>query len=1830
MSAVNNTFGSFGGTRQFTIDANFVNRLYASIKNYTKSQLRDFMPNSNGEFPNRVVTQWYLSDFSRGIRNQLQNAIGRQLPDGIVDWEFTVDQYSSDGTNAYRWAASNSTRGEVQQGGLLGLVKNLIQYTARFNSSQLAKTAGSDNGANNAYTITVRRLLAGGGLLRGLELDKTEKLANNGKLELFTPVLDIDVVYCSKKALAHAMKIHGKDRFMHYIPDEAMNLNRLIEVIKELQSEKRLLKKIHVYQLRTEKNYKRIQLKYPDKKQPKDDRRVDIVVDNDHVWIKKPEGKKRSVDDQVVCELCKTGVEKRFLEKHKRKCIISDSRKLENIHSKNRDYPIKEYGAADLERMEDESKEIYKMMDAELRQGKSIFLIGPGGNGKTYLNKKLCFQIPGEKWVLTPTGITASDYKNIGSTWHKKFKVFQILGQKNLEYWIKHPKDLKETVHRVLDKLWTRKPRFIIFEECSMICGADFKFMSECLKAFYDCDDDFGGIPVVICGDPGQLPPISEGLADMYYSCDEVTRIRKRGVVVELNHPRRLLQGGMNVAETCRQFNIQQKMRLGQLDKDLFNVICRMDDSLFEKKLEAGDIQRHDEIVLCMTHLQIQYLIGKIYKGKKLEKVGKDFMGHDLYVTKGMKILVMDNQAVSAENVYNGTTGIVLDWEKNKWIQIETSDRKKHKIYRGKGTNVKRTNFAIGSYHVRTIHKAQGATIKQRMYLYLQSKAHKIRHEWNAGQMYTALSRCINMRNIIIVCMEKTRLTDCIKESYVWTYKSVCDVIKNPKDDIGIDTMVGDDGKIALRDTNSMTGFIQMMDKRITTNDGAHYDRYLKENELIHQNTLNIDHETREEDIFEITKQVVGVTTPRWTFRNEITDFQDFIERNGGNCDGLEMYQRHESGVMIFSNTFMDDPGMALFEWMLRIFDLVVEKIDKAKDDKWTKDYRDDLAHFYQNPMILLGFNNLGFDDRFFMQHFMMKKSCLEPVFTQAGGSNLKQFMLKYGNDFNHAICCKSYDLALICGVGSLDKHVTTSVMPFVKKGDKEAFMSIWSRLWIAGKLPEDGYILGDHDPEIWHTLDDDLKKRMIYAWTERAIMHRHYQGSDKKLTAKEIEYAEKNVSYLVRICERAGKRDEFVLKDLEKHDKKGCCALKYYTKMTPEEIRQNQVIDLMDIMWDEEKQELIWERCFFDRAVKKAKEMLKERGEDFFRNYPLYQEVLDYAINDVVLNDLLLRVKDNGMGYWFGRDLKEFEFKNSWNGLGLSILRFDTTCQYTMQITTSLMPKDCFFDDKAKRNFKTKFPTMPIEMGKIVEGICGGKTQPRRIHYQSSDGGVNDFLSYVDVSGMYMKVQQEYEYPYGHMSIWTSIHQEKLDEIVEKFERNDRQLFDTCRLFMFRGKCHPKEIENVCGVKTGHRLLYTNEEQEYCMTNYELEMFRLYSGKIIKMITVIEWEHQGKIFEKAMSYYANLKATATNDVDKANAKLLANAAFGAYNQKDKLKKMVAIACADDAHKLYDRYPSGIKNRQMIGDRMIGHVEDTEATSLRKPSYLGAFTLGGSKKLLYSSLYKAFGGDERLQDYRDMVHYGDTDSLMITKRCLDRLIQHDMVKDEKDRILFDSTSDKQYKPGKFTDELSDDAGKYFPGIVWDKSFPNFKTGFHMRVIEAFHPQSKSGGTKFLAPPTHWNDGRICTADDYPQPNEEEWLIGYKCAIKGVHSQAVLSINDEKRGFRESVKGVQCNQKTYEFLRHSYQWCIPIESKREGSIVKIILFPNKVQEEQGMTPFGIYNIEDPGRRVWGAPNNGRKVLVREGFDEKTVQEWARDGIDVFTSCDGYTVPFGFEI
>lgn len=1876
MAAYNQIYSS---TRELRFDQNVIHKLFQNLKQYANQQLGLIMQHANDNVGDNIIINWLDSPYSNWFKNMTT-----MISNDMNRFEFEFHNFNMENDAPIEWVGSVAFDSRSRYYGLLNLVKNLIIFSGKINSDQMAKLSSSAHEGNNHYMVIIRPLLSGTSLFRDLQPDTVLK-GWKGDIKLYNVVVDREFHFCAPRVLYWVMKEQKKEKNWMFIPDIAMTSIQFLDTLKELEKKRKMLKSTHVYQVVDDCGRKRLDRIYPDKSISKDIV-YNIVMYNNHIWTTETKQKKRTLNDCIQCDYCHRLILKPYWDKHEKACRINASLSMQEIAAKEMMHQIKPYTLPDFDNIEAEYTRIKGLILKQIfQERKSIYIQGPGGNGKTFLINDVLRYRDCESWVLTPTGIAANDYHN-GCTWHSKTKYMQLTGQRTIDWWFKNPIQFQ----RAIKKSWgiVKKPYFIVLEEISMYRGIDIRFISMVLKLYFESDKDFADIPVIVCGDPGQLEPvcIDEKMADLYFTCDEITQIRHFDLVVEMNHPRRLMPKRVAIqdidaqtkAEICRQFNIQQQLRLGQVPRDFFNVISTMQEEDFFNVITNPMFISGNDFVVIPTYSMARHVLSHIYRNG-MEQVGLDFNNSPLYICNGMKLMVCDNQAFSGK-IRNGSSATVIEYQVNKWVKLDFGNGDIRLARKGIGSHTRKGNFPLSSFHVRTVHKTQGVTIQDKMYFYSSGQGRAKFGGWCAGQQYTLFSRCTNMKNIVMVYNSKDKIQNHVNSKTCWTYDKVCQVISNPKCIIGRDIIVGRNGCVGLRDTRMVDGFIHYKDKRIVTKCGMHYDRFLQENEKKFDNMLNIDHETRISKKHEFEKHVVAFTSPIWYFNGQITRFDEFLLRNNASIQGLQMFEYDEScGAMIFSDQFMDDPMECLFQWIMRIFELVDKFISRVAGRKVDTGVTSDILYFIEHPIVLIGFNNLGYDDRFMIQKVLTSTSVVEPIFVKAGGTTLKNFKLRYSNDFKGRIALTSYDIMQIAGVGTLDRHISSNVTKVIDQPSK--FMTIHSRIWLTGFVVDGTHIFDDFPEfqrEMWNDFTDPEKKQFLITWGQYAFMNRAYMDArdvqecdlkEELLVAKSIEFAER--------CQIAGKRDELFLRHLGKRDKKGCCALKLYTKMTAEECRATPIVDLISIM-DDGNGGLDWSQAFFPREIPKARQMLKERGIDFFKQYPIVQEIQDYGINDVVLNDLLLRRLDNTLGYEFASGLKSGEFTKSWNGHGLSILRFETTSKLCMQFLLTNLPDECLrtAQDQDFSKILPKYPIISRDMVELVRNISGGKTQARRLHFQSIDGGVEDWLSYNDFSGMYMAVQERYEYPFGHFYVYSNDKSpDKIDEIMQMYTNGSDELFKRCRLFKVRAKCKSNEIENVVASKGKVRLLYTNEECEYVVTNYELKIMHMFDVDVLEFIIVMEWDEQTRQFESIMKYLSEKKRNATDSTQRGNAKLIANASFGSMNQKDKLKKIVAMKNINDVEKIHSEYPSGIQNRQNHGDYLIGIVEDSESSSMRKPCYIGAFTLGASKDMLYSALFTAMGGQDRFQDLDNMIGYGDTDSVTLHRKCISRLVEHDDGLEEKDRWMFNAGDDSKLKAGKFTDELSDDGAKYFGDDYVeniDPSWPNFPSGYHVRIIESFNPQSKSGGNMFITPPTHWiggeKDGQKTSMYDYPQPNEQEWQIGYKCFAKGVSKDSILKVKvvefeEIDLEFCDRIKyqpcheslglgyyileGLNCDASTYYFLRYSYAWSVQIETKRPNSIVKKVLLTNSTQEDKGIGFGDVYNINDVGRNIWGKPDNGRNIVYRNGFleemkqvyredakilnqiDSMSVQEWARMGYSAFTISRGHSVPYGYN-
>ena len=137
-----------------------------------------------------------------------------------------------------------------------------------------------------------------------------------------------------------------------------------------------------------------------------------------------------------------------------------------------------------------------------LKMGKNIFLTGAAGSGKTYLLNKYINYLKEnnvEVAVTASTGIAATHLQ--GTTLHSwsGIGVRDDITQNDLEKLL--------TKKRIVRNY--KKTKVLIIDEISMLHKNQLDMVNSIARYILNCNEAFGGIQVVLCGDFFQLPPVS-------------------------------------------------------------------------------------------------------------------------------------------------------------------------------------------------------------------------------------------------------------------------------------------------------------------------------------------------------------------------------------------------------------------------------------------------------------------------------------------------------------------------------------------------------------------------------------------------------------------------------------------------------------------------------------------------------------------------------------------------------------------------------------------------------------------------------------------------------------------------------------------------------------------------------------------------------------------------------------------------------------------------------------------------------------------------------------------------------------------------------------------------------------------------------------------------------------------------------------------------------------------------------------------------------------------------------------------------------------------------
>jgi ATP-dependent DNA helicase PIF1 len=416
-----------------------------------------------------------------------------------------------------------------------------------------------------------------------------------------------------------------------------------------------------------------------------------------------------------------------------------------------------------LDQLTDEQRKAYDLVE----EGKSIFLTGPGGTGKSFLLKAMYEMIPlrTEKHVAVTamTGCAALLIGRFAKTLHSWAGIG--LGRENTA-------TLTATIRRSGKALrrWLGTD-ILIIDEVSMMTPELLEKLDAVAKLLRRNSKPMGGLQLVFVGDFYQLPPVvkdkeeetpfvfeSEAWNEIIQETVSLTKILRQtdpvfhGILDEARNGR-LTQESLHILQSRTNQPWQQlKIRPTLLFTRRAEV-----DNVNDRNLKSLKTERHifrAETVFAPIEAT-KGLTKESPEIKRLvEKMDKDgpYMG-ELILAIGAQVMLLTNMDYDA-GLVNGSRGVVTGFDlagaplvqflRGEPILVPAASWESTEF-----EGVSRKQIPLKLAYAITIHKAQGATLDCALIDVGTST-------FEYGQAYVALSRVKNLESLYIWDVEPT------------------------------------------------------------------------------------------------------------------------------------------------------------------------------------------------------------------------------------------------------------------------------------------------------------------------------------------------------------------------------------------------------------------------------------------------------------------------------------------------------------------------------------------------------------------------------------------------------------------------------------------------------------------------------------------------------------------------------------------------------------------------------------------------------------------------------------------------------------------------------------------------------------------------------------------------------------------------------------------------------------------------------------------------------------------------------------------------------------------
>ena len=442
----------------------------------------------------------------------------------------------------------------------------------------------------------------------------------------------------------------------------------------------------------------------------------------------------------------------------------------------------------------EQNHELRTAWDFVENTGRSIFLTGKAGTGKTTFLKSVRRDSRKRPIVVAPTGVAAINAE--GVTIHSFFQLpFSpyVPGAK-----VESKFDFSREKRKIIASI-----DLLIIDEISMVRADLLDAIDAVLRRFRDHSQPFGGVQLLMIGDLAQLTPVvtpeDERMLRPYYDTPYFFGSKALQqidyVTIQLEHVYRQQDASfINLLNEVRNGH-PSASALARLNSRVSQLPARAPLACYQRDARIANSQKplansqlairlttHNNLANFYNESELQKLPGRAYSYRaEIKGTFPDYSyptAETLVLKEGAQVMFVKNDPSGAHLYYNGRIGRVMEASDNRLTVYCEGDAEAIEVEPLEWENMRYTlnektreieSEVQGTFKqlplrlawAITIHKSQGLTFDRAIIDANQSFA--------PGQVYVALSRCRTLEGLVLATPIEARaiINDARVDSYI-------------------------------------------------------------------------------------------------------------------------------------------------------------------------------------------------------------------------------------------------------------------------------------------------------------------------------------------------------------------------------------------------------------------------------------------------------------------------------------------------------------------------------------------------------------------------------------------------------------------------------------------------------------------------------------------------------------------------------------------------------------------------------------------------------------------------------------------------------------------------------------------------------------------------------------------------------------------------------------------------------------------------------------------------------------------------------------------------------